>query len=65
MHDLLNAVVYATRPWNSVHGKKLDRRQKITDQRDIDDCLACVKPECTDCKRYAKNRYGYVRPQKA
>ena len=65
-HDpMIKAMATAVRPWASVHAAlvcdlRLDRRQHLVDQRDIDDCLCCPKPECTNCKRYSKNRYGYV-----
>lgn len=57
--------VHATRPWDSPYGSPFDkqgrdRRQKVADQRDIDECLECPKPECTNCKRFACYRYGYV-----
>ena len=63
--SLYTAMSTAVRPWNSIHARaesdlRIDRRQKLVDQRDIDDCLSCPKPECTNCKRYLSNRYGYV-----
>ena len=62
---LYKEMATAVRPWSSIQAKPergncRDHRQKITDQRDIDDCLSCPKPECTNCKRYSSNRYGYV-----
>lgn len=63
--SLFRSISTAVRPWDSIHSRsendlRLDRRQKVVDQRDIDDCLSCPKPECTNCKRYSSNRYGYV-----
>lgn len=62
---LFRSMSTAVRPWASIHARaesdsRRNHRQKITDQRDIDDCLSCPKPECTNCKRYSSNRYGYV-----
>lgn len=63
--SLVKAILNANRPWDSINAPysgdyRSDRRQKIIDQRDIDECLECPKPECTNCKRYSSNRYGYV-----
>ena len=57
--------VHASRPWDSPYAMlydngQRDRRRKGEDQRDIDECLSCPKPECTNCKRYACYRYGYA-----
>lgn len=65
MTALVKEMSTAVRPWVSIYARSdddhhRDHRQKITDQRDIDDCLSCPKPECTNCKRYSSNRYGYV-----
>lgn len=65
MTALVKEMSTAVRPWVSIYSRSdddyhRDHRQKITDQRDIDDCLSCPKPECTNCKRYSSNRYGYV-----
>lgn len=63
--SLFSSISTATKPWSSIHAKpdsdyRMDRRQKLIDQRDIDECLSCPKPECANCKRYSSNRYGYV-----
>lgn len=55
----------AVKPWDSIHSRDKheihrDHQQTLTDQRDIDECLSCPKPECTNCKRYACYRHGYV-----
>lgn len=65
MTATIKEMATAVRPWASIHARsdndvRLDRRQKLVDQRDIDECLCCPKPECTNCKRYSSNRYGYV-----
>ena len=57
--------VHAVRPWDGPYASmftdsRRDRRGKVCDQRDIDECLSCPKPECTNCKRYSCYRYGYV-----
>ena len=61
----ISVMATAVRPWDSIYAKKEDdsrrgHRQKLADQRDIDECLECPKPECTNCKQYSCFRYGYV-----
>lgn len=62
---VFESMATAVRPWDSVYASsesdmRRDYRQKVADQRDIDECLSCPKPECTNCKRYSCFRYGYV-----
>lgn len=63
--------VRGIRPWDSPYGSpyedvRRDRRGKNLDQRDIDDCLSCPKPKCTNCKQYLGNRFGYkILPKEA
>lgn len=64
-YSLYNAIRNAHRPWSTANAQYagnycIVRKQNVTDQRDIDECLECPKPECTNCKRYSSNRYGYV-----
>ena len=69
MNEIMNETEYikqmstAVRPWASADARldfDIRPRQKVPDQRDIDECLSCPKPECTNCKRCSSNRYGYV-----
>lgn len=44
----------ATLPWRSIYAEPLDRRRAVssdtlTDQRQIDICLNCPCPVCTNC----------------
>lgn len=46
--------IRATKPWASPYSEKLDRRTDYqsdlyTDQKQIDICLNCPRPTCTDC----------------
>lgn len=62
-------IIHATLPWRSPFAsdhadlRKL-RRASTESQADIDECLSCPKPYCTNCKRQPKNRYGYATMQK-
>ena len=65
MRDFVAIMSTAVRPWDSVHASHEDNshrdyRQKLVDQRDIDECLSCPKPECTNCKQYACYRHGGI-----
>jgi len=64
--QFVNEILHATPPWRSIyassHGDaRRIRRASTETQMDIDECLSCAKPRCTNCKRQPKNRCGYAR----
>jgi len=50
--------VHAVRPWDSPYASQFADphrdRKRVANQKDIDECLSCPKPRCTNCKRYAR-----------